>query len=206
MKFPIFPDFFAFRPIFFSEFQLYHVAFPYICALIETFTPLDKRYGIDILKLKPGKHSFDFELKPAFFKEFGGEMAEQMEGTVKLELEKTGSVLKCLFHLNGKATLACDRCLLPFDYPIVTTQQILYSYEKNPLSDVEESPLDEVYFIDRKTDFLDFKQDFYDFFCLAIPFRKIPEDCPSEKCPPEVLKAVGLQDEAETDDSEVLLL
>lgn len=163
---------------------------------------MDKRYGIDILKLKPGKHEFDFELKPEFFREFSQDLAEQIEGTVKIELEKSGSVLNCLFHLQGKAMLSCDRCLLPFEYPIAFTQQVIYSYEKNPIEDAIEETFDEVYFIDRKTDFLDLKQDFYDFFCLQIPFRKIPDNCPSEKCPPTVLKVVGLQENQQDSESE----
>jgi len=143
-------------------------------------------YTINISTLKLGKQSFHFDIQKEFFDNFAPDLIQDASVQIEVQITKTTQHLDTQFHIKGSLQLNCDRCLNPYWQPIQATIPVIYSFN----SHLKDSDNDEVIYLSRETRMLDLSQEIYDFIALQIPQRKVPTDCPSPNCPPEILKMI----------------
>ncbi len=140
-------------------------------------------YAIRISQLPIGIHHYDFLITNSLKEKFESQLVNYFDVKAHLKLNKTSEFIEVNFQLKGNVGLICDRCNLDYDFPIDTTQKVIYTFK--PISNPDD---DEIIFLNPNTDYLDLSQEFYDFICLEIPQRRVPEDCPKEGCPDFSLK------------------
>lgn len=136
-----------------------------------------KAYDIDVIRLKDGTHSFDFEIGNAFFEYFQAE--DWLNGAdlkVDATLKKTVSVMEVDFRIHGTINLTCDRSLETFDYPFDRKETVVYKY-----GPIEQEISEDVFMITRDTPSVNIAQLVYEFILLGIPAKKIHPDYLDEK-------------------------
>lgn len=149
----------------------------------------EKKYSLNVARLKDGDHRDSFEIDSAFFEAFENPVVTEAELRIDLEIQKTDTHLDIRFHLHGQADLTCDRCLEPFSFGLDAENRIIYSFDES--MDFKGY---EVMYVDRQESHLSLVQELYDFISLSIPFRKVPD--PSvHLCAPDVLDFLGLDEQ-----------
>jgi uncharacterized protein len=131
-----------------------------------------KAYNIDIIKLKDGKHTFQFEVKDEFFRFFEAE--DWINGSkviVNITLNKGVSVIEATFAFGGTVRLTCDRSLEEFDEVLDFTEKIIYKY-----GPIEQEISEDIFMITKDTPSINVSQLIYEFILLAIPAKKIHPD------------------------------
>ena len=123
---------------------------------------------IDIFRLANGEHSFDFDFDSAFFGLFEDSVIENGNGSVKVELNRTPTLITLNFHLIGEIELVCDRSLDTFMHPVNETKKVRIKY-----GDHWEELSEELYLIPADTQKIDVGQFVYEFISLAIPMKKL---------------------------------
>lgn len=166
----------------------------------------ERKYSVEVPKLRYGVNEEAFELDRSFFEEF--EFSPIHEGNVKVSvsIDKTNTHLDTKFHFVGEISLECDRCLEPYLHHVDFEMRIVYSYDEELEFDT-----DEIVLIDRSTPVLYFANDFYDFLVIEIPLRKVPKP-EVHLCAPQVLEMLGLnpdgsqkeEDELDTEEEEII--
>lgn len=158
-----------------------------------------RSFDIDVIKFKEGVHEIDFSIEDNFFQQFeDNDIVEKGGLTVRVMMNKGANLIEMSFHIVGTVRLTCDRSLEEFDYPIDTTQEIIYKYGS------EEKEIDEdVYMITRDTPSVNVAQLIYEFIILSLPAKKIHPDYRNE-LDDEDLEAEGgyvyLDDSFESDE------
>jgi uncharacterized metal-binding protein YceD (DUF177 family) len=125
-------------------------------------------FDIDIFRLANGEHSFEFNFDSTFFGLFEDSVIENGRGTIKIDLNRTPSLITLNFHLDGEIELVCDRSLDTFMYPISETNEVRIKY-----GDHWEELSEELYLIPTDTQKIDVGQFVYEFISLAIPMKKL---------------------------------
>jgi uncharacterized metal-binding protein YceD (DUF177 family) len=154
-----------------------------------------RQYAIPFRGLKEGNHSYDFIADNTFFEQFDASEISRGLVNVKVELIKHSQFLELHFHLAGRVTVTCDRCLEPFAMGI-DHQAVLYVRfgEKT----YEES--EEVLILADSASEVRLEQYIYEFAHLALPYQRIhPEFDGVSGCNPEMMKK--LEDHSSKDES-----
>ena len=125
-------------------------------------------FDIDIFKLANGKHTMEFDFDTAFFGLFEDSVVEHGEGNVKIDLDRSPSLITLCFHLKGEIQLVCDRSLDTFMYPINETKELRIKY-----GDHWEELSEELLLIPTNTQKIDVGQFVYEYISLAIPMKKL---------------------------------
>lgn len=155
----------------------------------------ERKYSIEVPKLRLGENAEQFEIDSSFFTEFGN--PELSAGDIKVEarVHKNERQMDITFHFVGSIVLACDRCMEPFDQPLDFEQRVIYSYEED-----EDFGNDEVIQIDEKNPLLYVGKDLYDFVALQVPLRNVPSEA-EHTCPEWVEKMLAGEDREEDDEA-----
>ena len=131
-----------------------------------------RNYNIDIIKLKDGKHTFQFEVGDDFFNYFkADDWIKGSKITVNAILNKTAAVIEADFKFSGTVRLTCDRSLEEFDHPLNFTEKVIYKY-----GPIEQEISEDVLMITRESPSINIAQLIYEFILLAIPAKKIHPD------------------------------
>lgn len=125
-------------------------------------------YSVNIIGLSNKLHHFDYEIGADFFRQYGTDLISEGNFKVDVALNKHETFLEADFKIKGTATLTCDRSLETFEYPIWTTQKVLFKY-----GEVDEEISDEIVMIHRDTATLELGQYMYEFIALAVPIKKL---------------------------------
>lgn len=158
-----------------------------------------REFNIELPKLRNGKNEFHFEVGEKFFGHFEQPIVSEGNVMVHLELHKNLNQLDARFQIEGMVTLTCDRCVLPFSFPIKSEKRLIYTYQESGVE--AEEDLDEVIYIEPKAHTLNVSQEVYDFVCLEIPIRKVPEDC-GDDCPNNPLNLLRVKGIIEKEEDE----
>jgi uncharacterized protein len=157
-----------------------------------------RAYDIDIIKLKEGKHTFPFEVKDEFFKNYeADDWVNGSDLTANVTITKTASLMEADFEIAGTINLTCDRSLEEFDHPLEVAEKVIYKY-----GPIEQEISEDVYMITKDTQSINVAQLIYEFILLAIPAKKIHPDYLDEMDSDEFEEEgslVYLSDEIETD-------
>ncbi|AFL84993.1 putative metal-binding protein, possibly nucleic-acid binding protein [Belliella baltica DSM 15883] len=131
-----------------------------------------RNYNIDVIKLKEGKHEFTFPVDREFFENFEAE--EFLHGgklQATIHLNKLTSLIEATFEIDGEVTLTCDRSLENFNFPLFTSEKVIYKYGLEEMEVTED-----VFMITRDTPNINVAQLIYEFILLAIPAKRIHPD------------------------------
>lgn len=128
----------------------------------------DSRYDLNLVKLGPTTHHFDYELGPDFFALFAPSLVEQGHLHAAVEATRTERLLTLHFHLTGSVRLTCDRSLDEFDHPLDIENQLLVRYGDEP-KELD----DDVLQVTPETLTLNIAQHLYDYIGLALPMKKL---------------------------------
>ena len=79
--------------------------------------------------------------------------------------------MEATFEIEGDVTLTCDRSLETFNFPLFTSEKIIYKYGLEEMEVTED-----VFMITRDTPSINVAQLIYEFILLAIPVKKIHPD------------------------------
>ena len=138
----------------------------------------NKEYIIPIKGMSVGRHHFDFPVGNEFFEEYGNSQILGASLNVKLELEKSSTLIEVRADIEGSVTVECDRCLEMMEAKIETEATLLVKFVKT----AGEEDDDEVMTLEPSESELDLSQFLYDYICLALPIQKVHEQgkCNSE--------------------------
>jgi uncharacterized protein len=146
----------------------------------------EKRYSVEVPKLRYGLNQEVFHLDRSFFEAFEFSVIEEGELRVDATLEKFETHIDGRFDFAGTVYLNCDRCLEPYPYQMDFEQRIVFSKDEDL-----EFETDEVILLDDSVPVIFLATDFYDFIHLEIPLRRVP-DPEVHLCAPAVLEMLGL--------------
>lgn len=135
-------------------------------------------YSIDYKSLAEGSHEFSLAVDGALFRQFENEEVHDGEFQVKIELQKSETMLLIDFEIKGEAVVECDRCLddcaIAVDY--VGRLTVKFSDE---ISDYD----GEVLWMSPSESELDLSQYIYESIILSLPYRRVH---PEGGCNPEM--------------------
>lgn len=154
----------------------------------------DRRaYCIELPKLNNGVNTFRFEVGKQFFQGFEQPLIQTGNVVADVEIRKSLNQLDAHFTFTGEVELICDRCNIEYNFPLRTECRLIYAYKEGGVREEEEI---EVVYMDPNNHLLDLSQELYDYICLEIPIRKVPEDC-GEDCPRNPLAGFSASEDSE---------
>lgn len=148
---------------------------PYLCT--PQFDAMNEfvAYQIPFLGLKPGIHSFDFELDDSFFASFEHSEIERADIKADVKLDKQSTMLVLDFHLTGTVGAICDRCGGELDVQIDYTDRLIVKY-----GEVTGNTDDEIFVLGPSEHLLKLHQYLYEYAHLALPSKTVhptEEEC-----------------------------
>ena len=156
-----------------------------------------RAFEIAFVGLKPGLHSFEYEIEDKFFAPYGEQDFSHCKATIKLELDKKQGFMLLKFDVDGVAEVTCDRCGNNISLQIWDEFNIIVKMVDEPsvMNDQEEDP--DIYYISKTESHLQLEDWIYEFINLSIPLQKIcSEDEKGETlCNPEVLEKLRIMEE-----------
>ncbi len=141
----------------------------------------NRDYIIPIKGMSAGKHLFEFPIGNEFFEEYDNSQILGALLNVKLELDKSSTLIEVKGVIGGSVTVECDRCLELMEVKIETEANLLVKFVKS----VGEEDDDEVMTLEPSESELDLKQFLYDYISLALPIQRVH---PKGECNPEMIK------------------
>jgi uncharacterized metal-binding protein YceD (DUF177 family) len=153
----------------------------------------DKRedYVIRLSGVELGNHKYSMICDKAFFELTG--LTEIEDGTiiVRIEMEKSATILSLQFHFQGNVTVSCDRCLdfltIPLDFSDFLVVNLVSHIDESFSND------ENIWQIHEKAHELDLTHFLYEGIELALPTQLIHPDDENGNptCNPEMLKKLA---------------
>ncbi len=151
-----------------------------------------REYDIAFVGLKPGEHSFQYEITDKFFKDFDQQDFANVHATVKLNLDKKSGFFLLKFDIGGTLEVVCDRCGNNLPMQLWDEFKVVVKLVENPdvMNEQEEDP--DVYFIDRNESHLHLSDWIFEFINLSIPMTRMCAEAEigGPYCNKEVLKTL----------------
>ena len=144
----------------------------------------NREYIIPINGMSVGKHLVDFSIGNEFFEEYDNSQIIGALLRVKLELDKSSTLIEIKGNIGGSVTVECDRCLELMELKLQTEVKLLVKFVKTQ----DEEDNDEVMTLDPSESELDLSQFLYDYICLALPIQRAH---PQGECDPEMINKLS---------------
>jgi uncharacterized metal-binding protein YceD (DUF177 family) len=130
-------------------------------------------FEIPFVGLKPGLHSFEYEIDDRFFEEFGPQEFRNAKVHIRLQLEKNTGFMILKFEVGGTVEVQCDRCgnQLPMELWDEFEVLVKMTDQAEQMNEEEEDP--DVYYIPRTESHLNVKNWIFEFINLSIPMQKM---------------------------------
>ena len=84
-----------------------------------------KQYIVKFAGLPVGTHEFEFDIDGKFFEQFSDSEIQKADLKVELTLLKQNHLMQMQFDINGTVNLSCDRCLIDYDFPIESHEELV---------------------------------------------------------------------------------
>lgn len=157
----------------------------------------NKDFIIQIKGLQIGKHTYNFPINGAFFRNFENSFILDADLQADVVLEKGSGWMNVGAEVTGDVTVECDRCLDDVILPMDFECSMAVKFAKS----VEDGDDDEFIIMDPTDSELDITQFLYDYVCLNLPLQKVHED---GECNQEMMQKLGSVNAAgEKSDEEV---
>ncbi|GAA4463580.1 hypothetical protein GCM10023093_12380 [Nemorincola caseinilytica] len=149
--------------------------------------------------LKPGPHTYIYDIDDRFMQEReAGTEFRNWNARITLGFDKHENFFMLNFDIDGKVTVACDRCGDDLELRLWDEFDLLI---KLTGGDDEHMPDDEddVVFIPRSETVIDISAWLYEFMMLSVPLQRIHPDRPDGDagCNPEALRLLDRLSEGE---------
>jgi uncharacterized metal-binding protein YceD (DUF177 family) len=130
-------------------------------------------FEIAFVGLKPGLHSFEYDINDRFFEEFGIQDFSNVKVQVRLQLEKNTGFMILKFEVGGTVEVQCDRCgnRLPLELWDEFEMLVKMTEDADKMNEEEEDP--DVFYIARTESHLEVKKWIFEFVILSIPMHKM---------------------------------
>lgn len=147
-----------------------------------------RQFEIAFVGLKPGEHTFEYQVTDSFFENYGPQDFSDCKATVKLTLDKKSDFFLLKFEIGGSVSVICDRCGQPFSLQLWDDFTQVVKMVENP-EEIEGDEDPEVSYISRTESHLNVGEWIYEFINLSIPMQKIHPDVDGKStCDPKVLE------------------
>jgi len=148
-----------------------------------------REFEIAFVGLKPGEHTFEYQITDSFFENYGPQDFTNCNATVKLLLEKNNNFFMLKFEVGGTATVNCDRCGQPFELRLWDDFNQVVKMVDNPEEMTDEEDADVAY-ISKTESHLNVAEWIYEFINLSIPMQRIhPVNSDGKSgCDPKILE------------------
>ena len=159
-------------------------------------------FEIAFVGLKPGIHSFEYQVDHKFFAYYGEQDFSNCTADIKLELEKNNSFMLLKFDVGGAADVNCDRCGNNLRLQLWDEFKMTVKIVDDPeiMNEQEEDP--DVFYISKGESHLYVGDWIYEFINLSIPMQKMckEDEIGGLQCNLEVLeKLKQMEEEAKKD-------
>lgn len=122
--------------------------------------------------LKPGPHTFEYDLDDRFMEGRGAEESfKNWKAKVTLKFDKHENFFMLHFDIDGKVTVPCDRCGDDFEMRLWDEFDLVVKLTGEDSHDLPDE--DDVAFIPRSETVLDVSNWLYEFVMLSIPLQRI---------------------------------
>jgi len=147
-----------------------------------------RQFDIAFVGLKPGEHTFEYQITDSFFENYGPQDFSNCNATVKLVLDKKSNFFLLKFEIGGKVTVNCDRCGQPFELQLWDDFDQVVKMVDSP-DEMNEDDDPDVSYISKTESHLNVAEWIYEFINLSIPMQRIhPDDSTGKSgCDPKVL-------------------
>lgn len=143
--------------------------------------------------LKPGPHTFVYDLDDQFMQERGevDEAFKDWKARITLGFDKHENFFMLHFDIDGNVTVPCDRCGDDFALRLWDEFDLVIKLANEDAEEIEDE--DDVVFIPRSETVLDISKWLYEFLMLSVPLQHIHPDNPDETpgCNPQALKLLN---------------
>lgn len=129
-----------------------------------------REFVIPFIGLKPGIHSFEFEINDTFFEGLEYSIIHSGDVHVTLELDKKETMLIGDFSIEGKVKTNCDRCNDPVDVEVEGEYQLIYKFGTEPSDD------ETLIIIEPDAYEIDVAPNIYELITVSLPTRLIHEE------------------------------
>jgi len=147
--------------------------------------------------LKPGEHTFQYDVDNRFMVEHGEAETDikNIEAGVTLKFDKKTNFFLLHFDIDGKVTAACDRCGDDFELRLWDEFDLVIKLAGEDVEEIDDEA--DVVFIPRSETVLDISKWVYEFVMLSVPLQRIHPDTPDGRpgCNPEALRLLNLLSE-----------
>jgi len=150
-----------------------------------------KTYKISFSGLQNGNHSFDFQINDKFFESFEKSRIQKGHIDLKVEMEKSETMIQLHFIFNGYVRVNCDRCLDEFSYPIDFSEMLIVKFGYKT-----EEESESILVIDPNAYEIELAQYIYEYISLSLPMQLIHPDLDNGEsgCNKEFLKNFEIDD------------
>jgi uncharacterized metal-binding protein YceD (DUF177 family) len=142
--------------------------------------------------LSTGNHHFEFKIYNAFFENYSFFETEKGNLDVILDLEKETTLMIFHFSIKGVISLACDRCVAEFDFPIAGNYDLIVKFGDDY---VEES--DDVVVIPNAESRIDVSQYIFEYITLLLPIKRVHPSI--DQCDPAVIEKLNKYSQKDAD-------
>ncbi|MDR1886665.1 MAG: DUF177 domain-containing protein [Prevotellaceae bacterium] len=139
------------------------------------------------------RHGFKFDIGAEFFSGFRNTELIKGSAEIFLEVEKFSHFMNVTLNFSGILTVSCDRCLEELDIPVEGENLLSVRFGKAPDTPEEESPDEDVMYVNAEDEEIDLTDYIYESICLALPIQRVHGDDENGKsrCNPEMLKYIS---------------
>ncbi len=130
-----------------------------------------EEYWIDIINLKNGTYTYEFNINNEFFDFFENSLVDRGSLKAVINLEKNERLIRAIFELSGTVELICDRSLKTFNYSLKSKNEHVYKFSGNADDDTED-----ITHLKSTTEQIDLGHLIYEYISINIPMRKIHPD------------------------------
>jgi uncharacterized metal-binding protein YceD (DUF177 family) len=125
-------------------------------------------YDINIVGLDNKRYEYDFASDDTFFAALDQDLIGKGNVQTHLILEKSETMIRLIFQINGTVEQTCDRCLDEYDEPVDTEQTMILKF-----GDHNEELSDEIELIERSTATINVARYIFEFISLALPMKRL---------------------------------
>lgn len=145
------------------------------------------QFIIPFAGLKPGEHSFSFDVTDEFFSKYNYSELSRGRIQVELILEKQERMLILNFDLVGTIEVMCDRCLDFYHQPVQGKQRLFIKFGE----DFHEES-DEIVVIPRSENKIEVGHYIFELIILLLPYRLVhPENEKGESvCDKDIIQKI----------------
>lgn len=143
-------------------------------------------YIIEYAALPAGEHHFEFDITNKFMQQYHSEPLENSyQIHTQITMIKYNHSIQAKVKITGTVSVFCDKCLIPYLYPIDIESHLVIQ-KGNP-----ENSTDEIIMVEENNNKINFSQYLYETISLALPYKMVPcEEFENVRCDREILNKI----------------